>query len=106
MTNIINFEGSNKGLEIIKQQEVLGKDFKIYGTIAEPLFLAKDVAEWIGIINTSQMINKVDQDEKALYTMYRVDGSTNKQWFLTEDGMYEILMQSRKPLAKQFKKRS
>ncbi|UXV49006.1 phage antirepressor KilAC domain-containing protein (plasmid) [Staphylococcus aureus] len=62
------------------------------------------MAEWIGIVNTSQMINKIDQDEKALYTMYRVDGSTNKQWFLTENGMYEILMQSRKPLAKQFKR--
>ena len=36
--------------------------------------------------------------------MYRVDGSTHKQWFLTEDGLYEVLMQSRKPIAKQFKK--
>lgn len=36
--------------------------------------------------------------------MYRVDGSTNKQWFLTEDGLYEVLMQSRKPIAKAFKK--
>ena len=26
----------NKALEIIKQQEVLGKDFKIYGSIDEP----------------------------------------------------------------------
>ena len=25
-------------------------------------------------------------------------------WFLTEDGLYEVLMQSRKPIAKQFKK--
>ena len=33
-----------------------------------------------------------------------MDGSTNKQWFLTEDGLYEVLMQSRKPIAKQFKK--
>ena len=26
------------------------------------------------------------------------------QWFLTEDGVYEVLMQSRKPIAKHFKK--
>lgn len=25
-------------------------------------------------------------------------------WFLTDDGLYEVLMQSRKPIAKQFKK--
>ena len=34
-------------LQIINQQEVLGKDFTIYGTLEEPLFLAKDVADWI-----------------------------------------------------------
>lgn len=50
------------------------------------------------------MLNVVDEEEKALYTMYRVDGSTHKQWFLTEDGLYEVLMQSRKPIAKSFKK--
>ncbi|TDM03156.1 hypothetical protein ERX37_03460 [Macrococcus hajekii] len=68
------------------------------------MFLAKDVAEWIENSNVSQMLNVIDEDEKALYTMYRVDGSTYKQWFLTEDGLYEVLMQSRKPIAKQFKK--
>lgn len=91
-------------LQIIEQREVLGKEFTIYGDLENPLFLAKSVAEWIENSNTSQMLNVVDENEKALYTMYRVDGSTNKQWFLTEDGLYEVLMQSRKPIAKQFKK--
>lgn len=91
-------------LQIIEQREVLGKEFTIYGDLENPLFKANDVAEWIENSNTSQMLNVVDENEKALYTMYRVDGSTNKQWFLTEDGLYEVLMQSRKPIAKQFKK--
>lgn len=91
-------------LQIVEQREVLGKEFKIYGDFENPLFLAKDVAEWIENSNVSQMLNVVDETEKALYTMYRVDGSTNKQWFLTEDGLYEVLMQSRKPIAKAFKK--
>lgn len=91
-------------LQVIKEQEVLGKQFKIYGTFEEPLFLATDVALWIENKNVSQMLRVVDDDEKALYTMYRVDGSTHKQWLLTEDGLYEVLMQSRKPIAKAFKK--
>lgn len=91
-------------LQIIDERKLFGKDFKIYGDIENPLFLAKDVANWIENSNTSQMLNVVDENEKALYTIYRVDGSTNKQWFLTEDGLYEVLMQSRKPIAKQFKK--
>lgn len=93
-----------KNLVVIDEREVLGKEFKIYGDFENPLFLAKDVAEWIENSNVSQMLSVVDENEKALYTMYRVDGSTNKQWFLTEDGLYEVLMQSRKPIAKVFKK--
>ena len=31
-------------LQVINEQEVLGKQFKMYGTKEEPLFLAKDVA--------------------------------------------------------------
>ena len=91
-------------LKIIDNREVLGKEFRMYGDFDNPLFLAKDVAEWIENSNTSQMLGVVDEEEKALYTIYRVDGSTNKQWFLSEDGLYEVLMQSRKPIAKQFKK--
>ena len=34
-------------LQIINEQEVLGKHFTVYGTTDEQLFLAKDVAEWI-----------------------------------------------------------
>ena len=30
-------------------------------------------------------------------------GQNRDMWFLTEDGLYEVLMQSRKPIAKQFK---
>lgn len=33
---------------------------------------------------------------KRFETIFREDGSTHKQWFLTEDGLYEVLMQSRK----------
>ncbi|EJR03183.1 Bro-N domain-containing protein [Bacillus cereus] len=90
-------------LTVVHQQEVLGQGFKVYGTMEEPLFLAQDVANWIEIKNASQMLNVVDEDEKALYTIYRVDGSSHKQWFLTEDGIYEVLMTSRKPIAKQWR---
>lgn len=31
-------------LTVFNEENILGKAFKIYGTIEEPLFLAKDVA--------------------------------------------------------------
>lgn len=93
-----------KDLQVIKEQEVLGKNFRVYGTIENPLFLAKDVAEWIEHSNPSKMLNTVDEDEKTTLTISYNGNMTTNQLFLTEDGLYEVLMQSRKPIAKQFKK--
>lgn len=93
-----------KDLRVIYNQEVLGQDFKIYGTEENPLFLAKDVASWIEHSKPSIMIETVDEDEKLKETIF-TSGQNREMWFLTEDGLYEVLMQSRKPIAKQFKKK-
>ncbi|HFI0342914.1 TPA: phage antirepressor [Streptococcus suis] len=90
-------------LQIINQQEVLGKNFTIYGTLEEPLFLAKDVADWIEHSNPTEMLKGIDEDEKLTSTILRA-GQTREVNLLTENGLYEVLMQSRKPIAKQFKK--
>lgn len=93
-------------VQVIDQREVLGKDFKIYGTFENPLFLAKNVAEWIDYTKTGQgyydvagMLRTVEEEEKIKSTI-----NNRSVWFLTEDGLYEVLMQSRKPIAKAFKK--
>ena len=91
-------------LEVLNEQEVLGKHFRVYGTIDEPLFLAKDVAEWIEHTDLSRMVDLVDEGEKLKRTLY-VSGQNREVWLLTEDGLYEVLMQYRKPVAKQFKKK-
>lgn len=90
-------------LAIIEKREVLGKEFKIYGDFENPLFLAKDVAEWIEHSNPRVMLNTVDENEKVVNNVYTL-GGVQESWFLTEDGLYEVLMQSRKPIAKAFKK--
>lgn len=93
----------SKLMNVINEQEVLGKEFRIYGDFENPLFLAKDVATWIEHTDLSRMVNLVDNEEKLKRTLY-VSGQNREMWFLTEDGLYEVLMQSRKPIAKQFKK--
>lgn len=92
-------------VQVIDQREVLGKDFKIYGTFETPLFLAKNVAEWIeyDTSKVGQMLNKIDVEEKQTLPIY-YSGQIRNMYFLTEDGLYEVLMQSRKPIAKAFKK--
>ena len=49
------------------------------------------------------MLRLIDDDEKLTSTILRA-GQRRECNFLTEDGLYEVLFQSRKPIAKQFKK--
>ena len=93
-------------LKIIDEREVLGKQLRIYGDFENPLFLAKDVAEWIEYDKEKigQMLNTVDNDEKIISPIH-YSGQVRNMWFVTEEGLYEVLMQSRKPIAKEFKKK-
>lgn len=93
-------------LQLIDEREVLGKSFRIYGTLDEPLFLARDVAEWIDYDRSSinKLVNVVDDDEKVR-KIVPTPGGEQEMWLLTEDGLYEVLMQSRKAIAKKFKKK-
>ena len=96
-------------LQIIEEREVLGREFRIYGDFENPLFLAKDVAEWIEHTNVTKMLLGIDESEKIVLkipTNHLLEGlqSNTEYTFLTEDGLYEVLMLSRKPIAKEFKK--
>lgn len=51
----------------------------------------------------SFQMRSIDDDEKLTSTILRA-GQRRECNFLTEDGLYEVLFQSRKPIAKQFKK--
>lgn len=88
---------------ILREQELLGKHFIVYGTFEEPLFVANDVADWIEHSNVTEMLKTVDEDEKLTSTILRA-GQNRKVNMLTENGLYEVLMLSRKPVAKQFKR--
>ena len=61
------------------------------------------MANWIEHSDVSTMIWKLDEDEKVANNVCTL-GGVQKSWFLTEDGLYEVLMQSRKPIARAFKK--
>lgn len=92
-----------RDISIVSRSNFMGQEVDVYGTAYEPLFRAKDVAGWLDIQNVSDMLKNIDEDEKGIVSIY-TPGGVQSVWFLTEDGLYEVLMQSRKPIAKQFKK--
>lgn len=89
-----------KTTEVLKRTELLGQQFEVYGTPQEPLFKAQDVASLLQLKNVSDMIQRVDDEERSKLNL----GRQGETWMLTENGLYEVLMQSRKPIAKSFKK--
>ena len=121
METVEKMSVANVQVQVLKEQELLGKQFVVYGTPDEPLFKAQDVAEWIDYSfkdnrrthrDVSKMIQAVDEDEKQKYSI-KLKGENYSHneiresaevWMLTENGLYEVLMLSRKPIAKQFKK--
>ena len=70
----------NKEIKVIDEREVLGKHFRVYGDIENPLFLAKDVAEWIEHSDVSKMIRSVDEEEKLIGTLF-LSGQKEKYGF-------------------------
>lgn len=86
-------------LQKLTTTSLCDRQFTVYGTLYEPLFKAKDVADMLELTNWREFIQRVDEDERCKLNLPR----QGKTWFLTEQGLYEVLMQSRKPIAKQFK---
>lgn len=116
-TPVNGFTGSSNSetasLTLLEEQRFLHKTIRVFGTVNNPLFLARDVAEWIEHKDVTSMLRSVDEDEKVKIelksTLRSLSGGSlqaNTTYsFLTEDGLYEVLMLSRKPQAKPFKKK-
>lgn len=102
-------EKEKKLLEMVAETEILGKSIKFYGTIENPLFLSRDVATWIEHTNVTMMMKSVENDDKVViklptkHSLVGLQGNTSHT-FITEDGLYDVCMLSRKPIAKQMKK--
>lgn len=78
-------------------------NIEIYGTFNEPLFKANDIGNLLEIKQMRKTIQNLDEDCKIMEPGNTITGLKD-QWFLTEEGIYEVLFISRKPIAKEFKK--
>lgn len=56
----------SESLKTLQTSNLLGREFTIYGTAENPLFLAKDVAEMIGHSNITKMTSSVDEEERVV----------------------------------------
>lgn len=78
-------------------------DITIYGTHEDPLFKAKDIGVLLDMKDINSTIRDFDEDHKCMHSMHTL-GGIKFTTFLTEFGLYKVLMISRKPVAKSFQR--
>lgn len=77
----------------------------VYSSLNDPIFKASEIADMIEYSdgNTWRMMEMCEYDEKLLLPVV-VAGQKRTVSFVTENGLYNILSQSRKPLARKWRR--
>ena len=68
-----------------------------------PWFVANDVCAVLEIVNSRDALTRLDDDEKGVVSTYTLGGE-QEQSSINESGLYSLVLSSRKPEAKRFKK--
>lgn len=91
--------------EVVGKIQFDNKMLDVYCSVNEPLFKAADIAEIIEYSagNTWKLLEMCEEDEKL--TLPTVVGCQRRTAsFVTELGLYNILAQSRKPIARKWRR--
>lgn len=81
------------------------KQLDVYSNLDDPIFRASDIASMIDYSdgNTWKMLEMCEHDEKLTLPLV-VAGQRRQVSFVTEHGLYNILSQSRKPIARKWRR--
>ena len=71
---------------------------------SEPWFVGKDVAEVLGYKNTKDALTKHVDDEDKLGSQIATSGQNRNMTIINESGLYSLVLSSKLPSAKKFKR--
>ena len=86
-------------LQIFKSEEF--GEIRVVEKEGQPWFVAKDVCDILEIQNTTDATKRLDADEVTRFNLGGLTGETN---LVNEYGLYSLILGSRKPEAKKFKR--
>ena len=69
----------------------------------EPFFCLRDVCEVLEL-RTQKVVQRLEDDVLSKYPIVESRGRTQQATFVNEDGLYDTILESRKPHAKKFRK--
>jgi prophage antirepressor-like protein len=90
-------------MEIIKTFVNNSSKLNVYGTFENPLFMGREIGNILNIINIRVQIRNMNSAWKVVRKS-DTPGGTQKMTFLTEPGLYYLMMRSDKSEAKMFQK--
>lgn len=92
-------------MEIVGQIRFDGYSLDVYDSLDAPYFLAVEIAKLIDYStgNTAEMLRTLEEDEHLLVTLQR-SGQGRQVRMVTELGLYNVLSQSRKPIARKWRR--
>lgn len=88
----------NKQLQVFKNPEF--GEIRVIEKDGEPWFVAVDVCDILGLSNPTIAVSRLDKDERAKFNLGRQGDAT----IVNEPGLYTLILGSRKPEAKAFKR--
>jgi prophage antirepressor-like protein len=91
-----------KIMSILLEKSEFGK-IRVEKKGADFLFCAKDVCDILGLENVTNAVAKLDGDEYLTLKILK-SGQTREMLFVTESGLYALVIRSNKPAARRFRK--
>ena len=79
------------------------QEVRFVGTADDPWWVAKDICDVLEISDVSNALKNLDDDEKDTHNV-RTLGGNQSMLVINESGLYSLILRSRKPQAKKFKK--
>ena len=95
-------KGEDNMIEIFKNEEF--GEIRTLTINNEPYFVGKDVANILGYQNGSRDINRHVDDEDKLTRQITVSGQGRNMTVINESGLYSLILSSKLPTAKKFKR--
>jgi prophage antirepressor-like protein len=80
------------------------RPFRIIDRDGEPWFVLADVCRECGIANPRDAATRLDDDEKDAVGIADTIGREQRQTIISESGLYSLILSSRVPGARRFKK--
>jgi len=78
-----------------------GNDVRTINKDGEPWWVLKDVCDVLGLSNPTIVASRLDEDEVAKFDLGGLSGESN---IINESGLYNVILRSDKPKAKDFKR--